>query len=92
MKTIVYDIYDFKWYKSENTFRANANTLYDISTNHYYQLAFPNERSKFNIKNNKTNGFRRFLYVKEISISNDEIIWIFKSEDGIRCEITKINN
>jgi hypothetical protein len=91
MKTIVYDIYDFKWFKEENTFRANSETLYDISSPNYYKTPFPNGRKKFNITNEKTKGFRRFIYQSEILLNDKEILMVYKSEDGIKCEIvTKI--
>jgi hypothetical protein len=89
MKTIVYDILDFKWDTMSNTLRGDANKLYDISCGHYYQIPFPNQRAKFNIKNKRSGGFRRFIYHREYPLSKTECVWIFKSEDGIYCEIIK---
>jgi hypothetical protein len=92
MKTIVYNIYDFVWDKEKNTFRAHSKTLYDISSPNYYKMPFPNGREKFNILNEKTKGFRRFIYQSETLLNDKEILMIYKSEDDIKCEIvTKID-
>lgn len=91
MKDIYYSTNSFNWEKYRNTFIGYADKIYDIASNHYYQLAFPSGRSKFYIKNETSGGFRRFIYHREYPISETERIWIFKSEDDIYCEvITKI--
>jgi hypothetical protein len=99
MKDIFYDINDFKWSKENNSFYADANYLYPLGD---YNNAFPNGKSKFYIKNFKTNDFRSFIFQEE-SISRfieksdpdygiqeytiEETVWIYKSEDGILCQI-----
>lgn len=93
MKDIFYDINDFIWSKADNSFYADAPHLNALGD--YYEYAFPNGKSKFYIKNFNTNDFRRFEFEKEtiesIQIDGgyeiDEIVWHFKSEDGILCKI-----
>jgi hypothetical protein len=89
MQNITYSIKSFDWDKLQNTFTGYEDKLYNIDTNHYYQISFPNQRGKFYIKNEITGGFRRFLYHREFKLSDTEMVWVFKSEDNINCEIIK---
>jgi hypothetical protein len=95
MKDIFYDINDFRWSKQNNSFYAEASYLYPLGD---YQSAFPNGKSKFYIKNFKTNDFRSFIFQEENTTYNildqeedytiEETIWTYKSEDGILCQIS----
>ena len=60
---------------------------------------FPSGKSRFIIKNFKTSGFRRFTFSFELKEYYDlwadeneyeqfeDKIWVFESEDGIKCYI-----
>lgn len=87
MKNIFYNIHHFEWDKEANTFTADSDKLYVMDEIHFYKIPFPNQRTKFYIKNPNTNGFRRFYYKKELPLNSTEVIWVFESEDGINCEI-----
>jgi hypothetical protein len=89
MKDIYYDIKDFDWDATQNTFVSSVDTLYPSYPQNYYEIPFPNYKSKFYIKNYKTNGFRRFIYLKSIKSPNNEDILVFSSEDNIKCNIIK---
>jgi hypothetical protein len=94
MKDIFYDINDFRWSKENNSFYAEAPDLYSLGD---HKSAFPSGKNKFYIKNFKTNGFRSFVFQEEstsyITLNQEEdyiveeTIWIYKSEDGISCQI-----
>jgi hypothetical protein len=80
MSNIIYDIRQFYWNKSTNSFYQDAWNLYPIEGN--YHCAFPNLKQQFFIQNGKTEGFRRFRFIEEKWPD-----WIFESEDGIKCII-----
>lgn len=80
MANIIYDIKDFTWNNSTNTFYAPAWYLTPVHGN--YRCAFPNQKEQFFIQNFETENFRRFRFV-----SGDEYEWKFVSEDGINCVI-----
>jgi len=96
MRDIFYDINDFRWSKSDNSFYAEAPYLNAIGGDYTY--AFPSGKSKFYIKNFKTNNFRQFIFQEENTsyyildqeedYTLEETIWTFKSEDGILCQIS----
>ncbi len=86
-----YDVLQFRWNKDTNAFYADAWDLVawmpDGST---HPEAFPNQKGEFFIHNYKTDGFRRFRFVKEIKGDIDGFSyteWAFESEDGIQCRI-----
>ena len=79
MEDYTYDIKEFFWSKSTNTFYQDFRVLY---SDNGHQYAFPNGRSQFYIKNHDTGGFRRFRLVEETGVD-----YIFESEDGIKCVI-----
>lgn len=81
-KNKTYNIKDFIWDKSLNTFFGFEEQLII----NYYKYPFPNKGKQFFIKNKKTKGFRRFRLHKESQIS-----YQFKSEDGINCIVFKEN-
>ena len=95
MKEIRYDIRLFDWNKSDNSFYANANNLWEMTG--YYNYPFPNNKKQFFIKNPKTGGIRRFRFVEEFrrlhtwdeheGIPYDETMLEFVSEDNIFCRI-----
>jgi hypothetical protein len=95
MKDIFYDINDFRWSKENNSFYAEAPYLYSLGD---HKCAFPNGKSKFYIKNFKTNDFRLFVFQEENTThyildqeedyTIEETIWSYKSEDGILCQIS----
>jgi hypothetical protein len=97
MKDIFYDINDFRWSKENNSFYAEALDLYSLGDHSSDSSAFPNGKNKFYIKNFKTNDFRSFIFQEEsiayITLNQEEdyiveeTIWIYKSEDGIFCQI-----
>lgn len=92
-----YHIDQFFWNKDENTFFAEACFLdCQMSDGNIHPEAFPNMKKQFFIVNTKTDGFRRFRFVEEITnwlIDENEhtkyemIDWVFESEDGIKCKI-----
>jgi hypothetical protein len=88
-----YDINQFNWNKETNTFYADAWDLVAyMPDGSIHPEAFPNMKEQFFIHNYKTNGFRRFRFVKEERSVIDEngydfLNWIFESEDGIKCYI-----
>ena len=94
MKDIFYNIDDFRWSKENNSFYAEAPDLYSLGD---HKSAFPNGKNKFYIKNFKSNGFRSFVFQEEsiayMTLNQEEdyiveeTIWIYKSEDGIFCQI-----
>ena len=96
MKDIFYDINDFRWSKANNSFYAEAPYLNALGD--YYKYAFPNGKSKFYIKNFKTNDFRAFVFQEENTsyyildqeedYTIEETIWTYKSSDGILCQIS----
>ncbi len=91
MKNIHYDIVQFNWNKDTNCFYADAwDLVANMPDGSIHSEAFPTMRGEFFIYNYKTNGFRRFRFVKEIKgdiggFSCTE--WAFESEDGIECRI-----
>lgn len=91
MKNIHYDIVQFNWNKDTNSFYADAwNLIAHMPDGNFHQAAFPTMRGEFFIYNYKTNGFRRFRFVKEITADMNDIHfieWLFESEDGIECRI-----
>lgn len=88
-----YDINQFNWNKDTNTFGADAwDLVAHMADGSIHPEAFPNMKKQFFIHNYKTNGFRRFRFVKEESGEPDGngytfLDWIFESEDGIKCYI-----
>lgn len=91
MKNIHYDIVQFNWNKDTNCFYADAwNLIANMPDGSIHPEAFPTMRGEFFIYNYKTNGFRRFRFVKEIKGNIGEFSyteWAFESEDGIECRI-----
>ena len=91
MKNIHYDIVQFNWNKDTNCFYADAwDLVANMPDGSIHPEAFPTMRGEFFIYNYKTNGFRRFRFVKEIKGDIGEFIcteWVFESEDGIECRI-----
>jgi hypothetical protein len=75
-KHFEYKITSFTWHPEINTLIGNAKELWYEG----YYYPFPNGKKQFFIKNNKTQGFRRFRYSHEV----DTDIF-FSSEDGINC-------
>ena len=68
MKNIQYDILQFSYTKETNTFYADAwNLVAYMPDGSFHPEAFPNQKKEFFIHNYKTNGFRRFRFVKEIT-------------------------
>jgi len=98
MKNIQYDILQFSYIKETNTFYADAwNLVACMPDGSFHPEAFPTLKGEFVIYNYKTNGFRRFRFVKEIInwlIDENEhtkyemIEWLFESEDGFKCMIS----
>jgi hypothetical protein len=86
MKKITYDIHSFKWDADSNTFYGDAWNLQEVGNGVYYQFTFPNGRKQFYIKNWKTQGARRFRFVKEVETDYTNE-WLFESEDGIKCMV-----
>ena len=100
MKNYKYSISQFRWNKNENCFYASAPYLWDENRPECVDT-FPNGKKKFIIQNPKTNGFRRFSFLKEYdekrewaydtyTIEQTDTIWEFVSEDGIKCRISQI--
>ena len=77
-----YNIEDFEWAPENLSFTANAVDLWLSDSQH----SFPNGRKQFSIKNEKTNGFRRFRLLTETAD-----MFHFISEDRVRinCIIKK---
>jgi hypothetical protein len=86
MNDITYDIYSFQWDSDSKTFYGDAWNLVEVEHGTYYQVAFPNGKQQFFIKNYHTNEFRRFRFLKEIE-TEYTFEWLFESEDGIKCMI-----
>jgi hypothetical protein len=92
-----YDINQFNWNKDTNSFYADAWNLVALMPDGNIHLeAFPNMKKEFFIHNYKTNGFRRFRFVKEIvnwvfdeneATKYEMVEWLFESEDGFKCMI-----
>jgi hypothetical protein len=92
-----YDIKQFNWNKDTNTFGADAwDLVAHMPDGSIHPEAFPNMKKQFFIHNYKTNGFRRFRFVRNVVDSLiDEtdgskykmLFWLFESEDGIKCYI-----
>jgi hypothetical protein len=82
-----YDITDFKWDKESNTFYGNSDRLYECERPHFYQISFINGRGQFFIKNKRSGGFRRFRFERECDVSKTEVVYVYSSEDGIKCEV-----
>jgi hypothetical protein len=86
-----YDILQFNWNKDTNSFYADAWNLVAIMTDgSVHPEAFPTMKKQFFIYNYRTNGFRRFRYVKDIvgNMGGQSFTeWLFQSEDGIECRI-----
>ena len=91
MKNVHYDIVQFNWNKDTNCFYADAwNLIANMPDGNIHPEAFPTMRGEFFIYNYKTNGFRRFRFVKEIKGAVggfNYTEWAFESEDGIECII-----
>jgi len=94
----VYDIKQFAWDSATNSFFADAFHLCaTLPDGLIHPEAFPSAKQQFVIMNYETGGFRRFrfvdAYVEYYPIDGfDETyeshIWLFESEDGIKCNIT----
>lgn len=93
MRNINYDIKQFYWNGDTTTFNAEAwNLAGCLDDGKSHPHSFPTQKKEFRIYNYQTNGFRKFTFVKEELYQFDdegEIIWIFKSDDGISCSILK---
>lgn len=89
MRDLYYSIYNFDWDTDRRTLNGKEHLLYPIDSPYFCQLPFPNGRGKFYIKNEESGGFRRFIYYREYLLTEDEVVWVFKSEDDILCEIIK---
>ena len=94
MKKIKYDILQFYWNKNTNSFCADAWDLVAyMPDGSIHPEAFPTMKKQFFIHNYKTNGFRRFKFVKEENVAcrfiplEYQLNWLFESEDGIKCYI-----
>ena len=88
-----YEIGQFYWVKSDNTFYADAwNLIARMPDGSIHPEAFPNGKKEFYIVNPKTGNERRFRFVNEFEAVHpaatwSESVWQFKSEDGILCNI-----
>jgi hypothetical protein len=82
-----YNIDHFDWDKEANTFYGIGDKLFECERNHFYQLPFINGRGQFFIKNKRTDGFRRFRFERQCDISETEVVYMYNSEDGIKCEV-----
>jgi hypothetical protein len=93
----IYDIKQFYWNKAENTFFGDAqNLVAELTDGTFHPEAFPNGKEKFIIKNFRTDNFRVFKFVDEVTepayfpfegIGDVEILltnWNYISEDGIK--------
>jgi hypothetical protein len=91
MQLIEYDMGYFKWHNRENSFYADAWTLFAVDEAHESVAEpFPSGRSQFIIRNLETDGFRRFTFERELVINEPGLNateWVFKSEDGMFCKI-----
>lgn len=93
MIPINYDIIQFGWNGEERRFSAYGWDLYaHLSDGSMHPEAFPSMKGEFFIRNYKTDGFRRFRFIKEDTTMVDENgagypFWLFRSEDGIECRI-----
>ena len=87
-----YNIEQFNWNKDINTFYAEAAHLVCMMRDgSIHPEAFPNQKTQFFIDNNRTNEFRRFRYLRDITGEIGGIRfteWVFESEDGIQCRIS----
>lgn len=87
-----YNIEQFNWNKDTNTFYGEAPYLVCMMEDgSIHSEAFPNQKTQFFIDNNRTNGFRRFRYLKDITGDIGGIRfteWLFESEDSIQCRIS----
>jgi hypothetical protein len=86
-----YNIEQFNWNKSINTFYAEAAHLVCMMKDGgIHPEAFPNQKTQFFIDNTRTHEFRRVRYLKDITGDIGGIRfteWLFESEDGIQCRI-----
>lgn len=82
--TFKYNINSFTWESSSRTFFGVLDDLYPTNMNS--NVPFPNNKKKFIIHNPKTEGFRVYSFVKEISTPNSTY-WLFISEDSIKAMI-----
>ena len=82
-KPIEYPIQFFTWVKEENTFYGHSHELWHPD----YAYNFPNDKKQFYIVNQKTGGFRRFRFVKEVESTETWVEYLFESEDGIKCMV-----
>ena len=93
MENIHYDILQFHWNKNINSFYADAwDLVANLPDGSVHPEAFPTMKGQFFIYNYRTNGFRRFRFVKEQRSETNEagydfLDWVFESEDGIKCYI-----
>jgi len=98
MKNIQYDILQFRYTSEIGLFCADAwNLVATMSDGSFHPKAFPTMKGEFIMYNYKTNGFRRFRFVKEIrnwiidesdGTKYEMIDWHFKSEDEFTCIIS----
>ena len=98
MKNIQYDILQFSYIKETNTFYADAwNLVACMPDGSFHPEAFPTMKGEFVMYNYKTNGFRCFRFVKEITnwlideantTKYEMVEWLFESEDGFNCMIS----
>ena len=98
MKNIEYDILQFRYAKEIGLFSADAwNLVAYMPDGSFHPEAFPTLKGEFVMYNYKTNGFRRFRFVKEITnwlideantTKYEMVEWLFESEDGFRCIIS----
>jgi hypothetical protein len=82
----VYDISQFEYVFDMREFYAVAHELFGIPPSSQCYLQFPFNKKHFYIRNLKTSGFRKFLFIREERYSYSRF-WIFSSEDGIICNI-----
>lgn len=75
-----YDIEQFEWNPITKEFSGYMEDL------HYSQFIepWPNQAKQFFIVNHRTRDFRRFRLIRDNNIE-----YVFESEDGIQCRIIK---
>ncbi len=85
MKTVYYDIRDFKWDVDSKTFYADGWDLFDAEGD--YTTALPSGKQQFVIKNYQSGNFRRFRFKKQGTDPFGTYYVFTSEEDEFRCVI-----
>lgn len=71
-----YNIRDFTFVVDLKTFFADSTDLWEIGDGRY-RYPFPSNRKQFYIQNKKTRDFKRFRWIRDLDLGNNQLAYAF---------------